>query len=88
MVSGIPPKLESERDMTVNSPGFSVAVGLVQHVEAFGVKNPMLMTQITLRNVERRGLPVPWPSLFARKASYSARRSERGSRSLSQRNGL
>jgi hypothetical protein len=56
--------------MTVTSLGFSVAVGLMQHVDAFGVRNPMLMTQITLRNVERRGLPVPWPSLFARKASY------------------
>jgi hypothetical protein len=88
MAKGIPPKLVSARDMTVNSPDFSVAVGLMQHVEAFGVRNPMLMTQITLRNVERRGLPVPWPSLFAGKASYSARRSERCNRSLSQRNGL
>ena len=41
--------------MTVNSHGFSVAVGLVQHVEAFGVRNPMLMTRITLRNVKRPG---------------------------------
>ncbi|MEH2498538.1 hypothetical protein V1294_005017 [Bradyrhizobium sp. AZCC 1678] len=41
----------------------------------------MLMTRITLRNVKRRGPPVPWPSLFARKASYSARRSGRCNRS-------
>jgi hypothetical protein len=88
MAEGIPPKPESARDMTVTNPGFSATVGLVQHVEAFGVRNPMLMTQITLRNVKRRGLSVPWPSLFARKASYSARRSERCNRSLSQRNGL
>ena len=26
--------------MTVTSAGFSVAVGLLQHVEAFGVRNP------------------------------------------------
>ncbi|MEH2498537.1 hypothetical protein V1294_005016 [Bradyrhizobium sp. AZCC 1678] len=38
MAEGIPPKSESERDMTVNSAGFSVAVRLVQHVEAFGVR--------------------------------------------------
>jgi hypothetical protein len=34
MAEGIPLKPESARDMTVNSHGFSVAVGLVQHVEA------------------------------------------------------
>jgi hypothetical protein len=57
MAKGISPKPESARDMNVISPGFSVAVGLVQHVEAFGVRNPILMTRITLRNVKRRGLP-------------------------------
>jgi hypothetical protein len=40
MVLGIPRKLESERDMTVTSPGFSVAVGVEQHIKAFGVRNP------------------------------------------------
>jgi hypothetical protein len=57
MSEGIQPKLESERDITVNSPGFSVAVDIAQHIEAFGVKIPMLITQITRHNVERRGLP-------------------------------
>jgi len=40
MAQGIPLKPETARDMNVNSPGFSAAVGLVQHIEAWGAGNP------------------------------------------------
>jgi len=63
MSEGIQPNLESERDITVNSPGFSAAVGIAQHIEAFGVKVPMLMTQITLPT-SSVGAFLGWVSLI------------------------